>query len=95
MGPYTWGQTLVMTLTVTNASGALVDPATVTCEVQAPGEPMPAPVQCAVTRVSAGVYSAQLVLTDDPGSWTYRFETTSPVGAQERVFYVNGSPFTS
>lgn len=77
--------------TVTDASGALIDPSTVKLRVVASdgttitnytigGSP-------AIVRLSLGVYYADIPVAM-VGTWHYRWETTSPATAEEGWFRV-------
>jgi hypothetical protein len=89
MGPYDLGQTVQMTVTITDpTTGAAYDPTTVVFKVVAPGSSTV--ISPAVVKVSTGVYYAQQVVTV-AGDWWYRVDTTGPAGGVERKFTVNVS----
>jgi hypothetical protein len=92
MNHYPVGSLVTVTGTFTDkTTSAPVDPATVT--IQAWIERGPIPSAPSVTKVSTGVYTADLDTTDLSGDWTYRFFGTG--GAQAAAvgqFIVDGIP---
>ncbi len=83
MNSYETGTLVQLTGTFTNVSGVLTDPTTIVCTVRDPAGNVTTP---AVTRVSAGIYTANLDLTNaTPGVWAYRFAGTGVCQAAEEA----------
>jgi hypothetical protein len=92
MSLYDVGETVVLTVSITDPStNQPHDPTSVSCEVLPAGATTP--LTPATSQVGVGVHQAEVVTTNNPGEWTYRFVTTGPAGAQERKFTVNATAF--
>lgn len=91
---YSPGDTVRISTTVKNDTGALADPATILFKVKN-GSTLQITtytlgVDSNVVRDSIGIFHCDAI-TPDPGQWAYRIETTSPAGVEEGSFFVNSS----
>lgn len=78
-----------------DASEVAVDPTTVTFRTYSPSGSQASyeyGTDAEVVKVETGVYYAE-ISPDAAGRWYYRWETTSPVIADEGDFIVQRSPF--
>lgn len=76
MATYQLGTQVQLTVTFTDAAGALVDPTTVNLFMQKPGDTVQTytyPAPGTVTRLSLGVF-AYTITTDTVGRWFYAWQ---------------------
>ena len=97
MTAYQRGQTIKLTNTFRDADGALANPATVTCLVEAPDgteTTYDSASTPAVSNTGTGAY-ALVIVGDQSGMWTYRWEGTTgtAIAVDERQFTVLLSAF--
>lgn len=87
MNSYVAGQSVVLSTTIRDVAGALVNPDEVTCEVKRPDGTVATVI---LSNPSTGLYEGNFT-TALAGMHYYRFESSSPDGAVEGSFRVNGS----
>jgi hypothetical protein len=85
------GDGVRVTAVFTNLSRATADPTTVVFRLLDAAGAVTLP---AVVRTTTGVYYAEFVVTNKPGTWAYRWEGTGAVQASEEgTFIVRPSLF--
>jgi hypothetical protein len=92
---YDEGELVACQVTFTNtASGAAVDPTTVTIKVRDPNGTLTTYTYAGdtITKVAVGVYKVE-VPASIPGTWYYRAESTGSQSAKEAQFFVRPSKF--
>ena len=82
---YPFGSQITLTVRVQNN----VTPDTMVISVRDPDRELSQP---AVTLVSAGVFTAQVV-GNKAGAWTWRADSTNPIAGGERKFAVESTKF--
>lgn len=94
---YEVGTEVRLTVTFRNFEGVVTDPTAVALQIKEPDGVLTAyayPPAGTITKVSAGVYAAQ-VLLDKSGPWLYRWEGTGAVNAaREGTLIVDESEFS-
>jgi hypothetical protein len=89
------GSTMPLETSFADASGAALDPATVTFKLISPCQTETTYVygtDAELVRSAAGVYRIDVV-PDEPGRWTYQWVTTGPGSINEDSFIVRNSKF--